>query len=464
MPYNTRRKSLSLPSLGIQLPNASRPHRPSISKAATASESSPPQPPTKKVKRAHTSGDALPSTPPRPRPRSSTASSSTKSVSFAAERPKSSGRTAYEHTPPPSPGASHYRKIDTDGINDDIVTGVIEQLEKTGNRPHLIKELSTVLSTINDSVLSSANPVALLSSRLAAYLRRDCWTALSPCPLAKELIPVHPRKVFYYLTTQPRQEIHADSSDIFASPLTTSLSSNGIGGKRIISPSLSNASVDDDDADAAELRNREVFSPSPEVDLSIPELDTVTQPDDDFRTPPTPAGSTLSGRSSLARDGSIGSASENMDLARNHRAQSPPLEGDEKEFTQTASSMRMRGMSFDDQSVRPSTEAESHLSATVGEMQLDESEDDAAHRDQEDGVALFGGHPHPQEMGPTMMSSPIVKPVSARLSAERAVKDISADVEMKEPSSILGNQGYDWAMREPENIRLEELDELLGGF
>ena len=148
MPYNTRRKSLSLPSLGIQLPSASRAHRPSISKASPTAE---PQqsPPAKRIKRSHISND----TPPRPvgRPRSSTISS-TKTVSFA-ERPKSSGRTAYEHTPPPSPGATDHIKIDTDGINDDIVIGVIEQLEKTGNRPHLIKELATVLSTTNDAVL-----------------------------------------------------------------------------------------------------------------------------------------------------------------------------------------------------------------------------------------------------------------------------------------------------------------------
>jgi hypothetical protein len=44
------------------------------------------------------------------------------------------------------------KKIDTEGINDDIVVGVIEQLENTGNRPHLIKELATVLSNISDAV------------------------------------------------------------------------------------------------------------------------------------------------------------------------------------------------------------------------------------------------------------------------------------------------------------------------
>lgn len=37
-------------------------------------------------------------------------------------------------------------KIDTQGIDDEIVVGVIEQLQKTGNRPHLLKELATILS------------------------------------------------------------------------------------------------------------------------------------------------------------------------------------------------------------------------------------------------------------------------------------------------------------------------------
>lgn len=289
---------------------------------------------------------------------------------------------------------------------------------------------------------------------------------MSPCPLAKELIPVHPRKVFYYLTTRPRQEIPADSSDIFTSPLITSINAGGKGGKRIISPSLSNASVDDDDdSEAAELRKREAFSPSPEVDLSVPELDVVTQTENDFHTPPTPAGSTLSGRSSLARDGSNGPSSENMNLAHNHRAQSPPLEGDEREFTQTASNMRMRGISFsDDQNIRPSTEAENELPTTVGEMRLDETEEEVAHRDQEDGATLFGRHAQVQEMRQPLMSSPSVKPVQTRVSMGTVIKDTSADVEVKGSISILGDQGYDWAMREPESVQLEEIDELFGGF
>ena len=148
MPYNTRRKSLSLPALGIQLPSTSRVHRPAPSKPSPSTETNPP--PAKKIKRSHTTGASSSPTSPA-RPRSSTSSSTSKSVTFA-ERPKSGVRNTYEHTPPPSPGAENDAKVDTEGINDDIVTGVIEQLEKTGNRPHLIKELAAVLSTTSDAV------------------------------------------------------------------------------------------------------------------------------------------------------------------------------------------------------------------------------------------------------------------------------------------------------------------------
>lgn len=57
-------------------------------------------------------------------------------------------------------------KIDTEGINDDIVVAVINQLEKTGNRPHLVKELAAVLVALNVNVakyvpyVSCGNPIA----------------------------------------------------------------------------------------------------------------------------------------------------------------------------------------------------------------------------------------------------------------------------------------------------------------
>lgn len=297
---------------------------------------------------------------------------------------------------------------------------------------------------------SSANPAALLSSRLSAYLKRP-WTVLSPCPLDKELTTVHPRKIYYFLTTLPRQEFPANSLDISAAPHT-----GGKGGRRVISPSISNASIDED-AEAAEEHRRNALSPSPEVELSTEDLD-FPAPDGqgDFVTPPTPAGSSFSGRSSLARDGSHGSPPEDI-LIRNHKAVSPPLEGDEKEFTQTASSMRMRGMSLDDPTVRPSTE-------DFHEMEIEETEEEKAKRNREAAEALFGTQ-HAQDTGMGGLSSPLVKPLHSVV-VERALKRENEDTEMKETISILGDSGHSltWETREPENIRIEDLDDLFGAF
>lgn len=313
---------------------------------------------------------------------------------------------------------------------------------------------------------SSANPSALLSSRLAAYLRRPDWSALSPCPLGKELIPIHPRKVFYYLTTLPRQDIPADSSDILPSHLVNGFGSGGKGSKRIISPSLSNASMDED-SESVEDRKRYALSPSPEIDLSVPELDEDTPGmDEELNAPPTPAGS-FSGRSSLTREGTNGSSSGGINLVHNHRAASPPLERDEREFSQTASSMRMRGMSFEELNIRQSTESESPAEEDT-EMQLDESEEEKATRNRETAATLFGGHHEsPHEITLTIIGSPILKPMHSHFLVEKTTKgERTVEVEMQDPSSILGDGefGAGWDVRDPESIELEELDDLLGGF
>lgn len=67
----------------------------------------------------------------------------TTAIRIKDEKPKS----VAEMSPPPSPVAEYANKIDTEGINDDIVIGTIQQLERTGNRPHLVKELAAVLAT-----------------------------------------------------------------------------------------------------------------------------------------------------------------------------------------------------------------------------------------------------------------------------------------------------------------------------
>ena len=73
---------------------------------------------------------------------------------------KRSNTVKFDHTPPPSPPPARRasvemedadddelekNKIDFASINDEIVEAVIDQLQKTGNRPHLVKELAAVL-------------------------------------------------------------------------------------------------------------------------------------------------------------------------------------------------------------------------------------------------------------------------------------------------------------------------------
>ena len=45
-------------------------------------------------------------------------------------------------SPPPECRISH------EGINDEIVSGVVDVLERSGNRPHTVKELAAVLAPV----------------------------------------------------------------------------------------------------------------------------------------------------------------------------------------------------------------------------------------------------------------------------------------------------------------------------
>ncbi|CRG92490.1 hypothetical protein PISL3812_09551 [Talaromyces islandicus] len=490
MPYNTRRKSLSLPSLGIHLPNASRSHRsPSASKGSSSSVSDEQVPPPKKVKRSHDAHSAA-------------SSPSTHDSKLSQSHPKLA-RAAYERTPPPSPGdVAAIPKIDTDGIHDDVVVDAIHQLEKTGNKPHLVRELAAVLMNINETVANSANPAALLSSRLSSYMKRS-WTALSPCPMGKELINVHPRKVFYYLTTYPHQPLPENLDEMVAVDV------------KQMTPSLSSGSVaqDDDDEEEAMARERSRLSPSPEIDLSAPEFEE-EQHD-------------LEGRDPGSCDTSTPGFSDQRAhrLSHNHRAASPPLEGDEREFTQTASSVRERASSekasrqgsLDVASASPSNESQAQAqSFPVSPMdedpmtsmtEKDEYFSHGASHDQDNDMedetvaALFGTSPSPslasmssgttvsseasstadglQSLKQNIMDSPrgatpssVVDGDAVPSSLKRPFDLVETGFSVKpdmEPKQ-LRNFDFDFDMvmdswndlRSPETVEVDELDEMFG--
>ncbi|KUI53548.1 hypothetical protein VP1G_00932 [Cytospora mali] len=423
MPYNTRRKSLSLPSLGIHVPvtlaerdaaraaaNARRHSRSpsnSASPPATSSMTPPasfsPRTPSspadnmdaqtnpKKIKRSHANHDA-------PAAKRRQTDANTPPLSPPRSRASSVEMKDADDSTPAS-------KIDLRSINDEIVEAVIVQLQSTDNRPHIVKELAAVLMQQLRIVQQSANPCAIISSRLSTYLKRSCWNSNNPCPLAKELETVHPRRTYFYLTTCP----HGPLPDPTMSALAAAHA------RTLVTPSATSASEDDAD----EERRREL-SPSPEVDLSSPEFDDM---EDDMPMPVTPVGS-FSGRHPTA--------------AQHQRGASPPLEKDEKEFTQTADGLQKRKLNGELLNAKSEPADQT--------MELDEHKDDS----------LFAEPKVTTSHTPSMAfiaASPAMRPTFS--------------LSMKRESEVDAWAKYDSLLewdRSPETVELDELDCLLNDF
>lgn len=187
------------------------------------------------------------------------------------------------------------------------------------------------------------------------------------------------------------------------------------------------------------------MSPSPEIDLSPPSFDDdEDEGSDSCSGPSTPPSGSFSNRSSIGHDGS-----EARLLSHNHRAISPPLEGDEREFTQTASSVRERGMSLED-SIKPSTEVD------LPELTVEETPEVLHNRD---AMKLFG---RKHELAP---GSPYVKTQELQLDAKAVMVDtfMLAPAAMDAASPIDAEMTYSsWNIENPENIELDELDDMLG--
>lgn len=449
----TRRKSLNLGDLGIIAAKRSRTTS-HPSQPATLVEND--EPHTKRAKLSPPSGRM---SPPR-----------TTVIRVKDEKPKS----VAEMSPPPSPVAEYANKIDTEGINDDIVIGTIQQLEKTGNRPHLVKELAAVLATklhivekydtefrsrlhvtVANTLHRSANPSALISSRLTAYLQR-AWPAVSPCPLAKELSPVHPRRLYLYLTTGPHQPI-PDVVEPVQKP------------SRIISPSLSSASAADEEDRLT--RNRQALSPSPEVDLSSPELD-----EDRGQSPPTPGGSFMQ-RNSVPRDP--------PSYSHTHRATSPPLENEERDFKQTASALYEQALARRnsqesgsdvnmDQSDTVAGAEQRNDSVSIS-IEPHETEECAALKNREAAAALFESEhlrmPTDQAMD---FSSPMLHAqngirnelaVKTEQHEDSSMESMSLDQSDKDHHMHLPEPAFAWdSLQSPENIEIAELEDMFDAY
>ena len=256
-------------------------------------------------------------------------------------------------------------------------------------------------------IYRSANQPAIISSRLTNYMKRT-WTALAPCPLGKELVGTHPKRIYFFLAGHRRQPF-PESPEVTSQP-------------RIISPSLTSGENEEEDPCD---RRRSEMSPSPEVDLSSTYFE-------DEASATTAFPSLYSHHSS-----------HNSQSSLSHRRTSPPLEGDEREFTQTASSLQQR---------KHSQAAEKPADLPMIDVTMDDimtafdCEDAAEKRCKADAAALFGAMDSHLSAAAafSLASSPLLRPLEK-----------SHDVAARAASPFVWGE-----LKRSDTVELDELDDL----
>lgn len=233
--------------------------------------------------------------------------------------------------------------------------------------------------------------------------------------------------------------------------------------KRVTSPAISSDPADEEDI---ESRKRRRDSMSPEVDLILPDIDLANHHtignipflDSDFILEDRPA------------------IDEHINIAHNRRAASPPLEHDEREFTQTASDMQQRKQSeqAEIQQQQPITMPSPSESIPGFELTIDqsaalaeeESEERAAVNNRNAANALFGQSHQLLHIGDDAFgagSSPMLRPLAhpglhvITTSKKDLIKSADLDFDLE-------NDGGWGELKSAESVELSELDDLLGGY
>lgn len=237
---------------------------------------------------------------------------------------------------------------------------------------------------------------------------------------------MHPRRTYFYLTTSPHQPLPDPNAQI------------ALKARELPTPSATSGSdVDEDD------RRREL-SPSPELELEPynphDDLDDAEEP-----MPATPLGSYPS-RHSIA--------------SQTSRTAEPPLEKDEKEFTQTANGIRKASGQFPQFEGLP---AEPPAHPTAGVVVDEHAKDDTLFGD---AKALDAAINAPHIIGTPGASLQLMNSPHIRPAARHAMPLFSLDFGKARSDHTFYDQldsqlGWD---RSPEQVDLDELDSMLTGF
>jgi hypothetical protein len=239
---------------------------------------------------------------------------------------------------------------------------------------------------------------------------------------------------------------------------------------RIISPSLSSASAADEE-DERYTRARGAMSPSPEVDLSSPELEV-----ESGAAPSTPGGS-FSTRGSIPRE----HPPTTTNLAHNRRAVSPQLENEERDFKQTANLLheqaRLRRKSEEDlnmdtsDAVASATQYDDSIAVSVEMEETEQSAAEAAleelfeHADylkpsfsnMEFSSPVLGGQPGMQSAGTQ-------SPVKLGASDDRP-DAMAVDLDDVPMTTLELPESFAWeSLQSPENIELAELEDMFDAY
>ena len=233
---------------------------------------------------------------------------------------------------------------------------------------------------------------------------------------------------------------------------------------RIISPSLSSGAGEEEGEEEEECgresRSRIAPSPSPEIDLSAPDLDV----DEDVGSPITPGGSFSVHKGSVLRD----SSAATVDVAHNRRAASPPLERDEREFEQTASSLQKRKHLSQPEGVKQDygDDDSGDTGSAPAVQPVDDSDESAVMRSSQAAVELFG----PGTSMAFDLTSPLLRPQSQKRYSVGGEEMEGVQLERAAAEAAQGHDhaieaNWQWAeSRQPEFIGVEELDEMFGGY
>lgn len=183
------------------------------------------------------------------------------------------------------------------------------------------------------------------------------------------------------------------------------------------------------------------MSPSPEVDLSPPGMD--------HYEPPMSPSAYFSHSHSLSQYSTRDSSTTN--LAQDQA--SPPLEGDEREFTQTATSLQQRRRS--ESMELTSQQAPAMRVEIVDETMVDDSEESRARHNRSDAAALFGqGENHLTVAKVSFMeSSPMLKPQIVEL-----------DMSASKPELHEMRMADEFSTFDCETVAMEELDDLFSNY